>query len=94
MPSEAALDSARAHRDDGLRRVLGAWARADAANLVDHEYDAELPLRDGLTRAVKAADEHADRLRREAERVSSLAGLAAEREQLERGAGFARSAEK
>jgi len=82
VPSEAALDSARAHRDDGLRRVLGAWARADAANLVDHEYDAELPLRDGLTRAVKAADEHADRLRREAERVSSLAGLAAEREQL------------
>ncbi|MEI9954413.1 MAG: AAA family ATPase [Pseudomonadota bacterium] len=82
VPSEAALDSARARRDDGLRRVLGAWSRGDAANLIDREYSAELPLADGLERAVKAADEHADRLRREAERVSSLAGLAAEKQQL------------
>ncbi|HEY0466668.1 MAG TPA: AAA family ATPase, partial [Polyangiaceae bacterium] len=82
VPSEAALDSARAHRDEGLRRVLGAWSRGDAADLIDREYSAELPLAAGLERAVKAADEHADRLRREAERVSSLAGLAAEREQL------------
>jgi len=82
VPSEAALESARTRRDDGLRRVLDAWSRGDAANLIDREYCAELPLADGLERAVKAADEHADRLRREAERVSGLAALAAEREQL------------
>jgi uncharacterized protein YhaN len=82
VPSEAALDSARARRDDGLRRVRAAWSRGDAADLVDREYSADLPLADGLERAVKAADEHADRLRREAERVSSLASLAAEQEQL------------
>ena len=82
VPSEAALDSARAHRDEGLRRVLGAWARADAANVIVREYSAELPLSEAVLRAVQVADERADRLRREAERVSSLAGLAAEHEQL------------
>ena len=82
VPSEAVLDVARAHRDDGLRRVLAAWSRGDPPDVLDREYSAELALSDGLARAVKAADEHADRLRREAERVSSLAALAAEREQL------------
>ena len=83
VPSEAALDSARARRDDGLRRVLGAWSRGDALDVVERDYCLELSLADGLERAVKAADEHADRLRREAERVSTLAGLCAEKEQLE-----------
>ena len=84
VPSEAALDRARARRDDGLRRVLDAWSRGDAVGVIDRQYSAEWPLAEGLERAVKAADEHADRLRREAERVSTLAGLAAEREQLSR----------
>ncbi|HEX2670141.1 MAG TPA: AAA family ATPase, partial [Polyangiaceae bacterium] len=84
VPSEAALAAARAHRDDGLRRLLGAWARGDSVDLTDREYGAELSLADSVAQAVKDADEHADRLRREAERVSTLAGLAAEREQLER----------
>ena len=82
VPSESALESARAYRDDGLRRVLGAWTRGEASSLVDPEFNAEAPLAQGLQHAVKAADEQADRLRREAERVSMLAALAAEREQL------------
>lgn len=82
VPSETALESARARRDDGLRRVLGAWARREEPSVVDPEYGHDAPLADALVRAVKAADEHADRLRREAERVSTLATLAAEREQL------------
>ena len=82
VPSEAALGSARAWRDDGLRRMLKAWARGDAASVVDPEFRPELPLSEGFEQALKAADEHADRLRREAERVSMLATLAAEREQL------------
>ncbi|MEP7051449.1 MAG: AAA family ATPase, partial [Pseudomonadota bacterium] len=82
VPSEAALASARAHRDDGLRRVLGAWARGEPSVLVEPEFSANLPLGQGLESAVKFADEQADRLRREAERVSLLAALCAEREQL------------
>jgi len=82
VPSEAALGSARERRDDGLRRVLKAWARGDAVSVVDPEFRPELPLSEGFEQALKAADEHADRLRREAERVSMLATLAAEREQL------------
>ena len=83
VPSEAALAVARAHRDEGLRRVLGAWARGDSVDVTDREYSAEQSLADGVGQAVQAADEQADRLRREAERVSTLAALAAEREQLE-----------
>lgn len=83
VPSEAALASARDHRDDGLRRVLAAWARGDAASVVDREYSAELTLSDEVARAVRGADDYADRLRREAERVSSLAALTAERERIE-----------
>ncbi|HEY3665667.1 MAG TPA: AAA family ATPase [Polyangiaceae bacterium] len=82
VPSEAALGAARAQRDDGFRRVQKAWARGDAPSLVDAEYHPELSLSESFEQAVKAADEHADRLRREAERVSMLSTLAAEREQL------------
>ncbi|MEO8902306.1 MAG: AAA family ATPase [Polyangiaceae bacterium] len=82
VPSESTLDSARAHRDDGLRRVLGAWMRGEVSSFVDPEFNAATPLARGLEHAVKAADEQADRLRREAERVSMSAALAAEREQL------------
>lgn len=84
VPSEAALALSRAHRDDGLRRVLGAWARNQPIDVIDHEYTAELALAQGLERAVQAADDHADRLRREAERVSTLSALRAEQEQLAR----------
>lgn len=82
VPSEAALAAARAHRDDGLRRVIDAWARGDSVDVVDSEYNTGLSLAHGVGRAVESADEHADRLRREAERVSTLAALTAEREQL------------
>ena len=82
VPSEAALASARARRDDGLRRVLGAWQRGDAPSVVDPEFGKDAPLVAGLEQAVQAADDQADRLRREAERVSTLATQAAERERL------------
>jgi len=82
VPSENALAAARAHRDDGLRRVFSAWTRGDAVDVIDRAYSTDLSLSDGVTIAVKAADDHADRLRREAERVSTLSGLTAEHEQL------------
>jgi uncharacterized protein YhaN len=84
VPSEAALEQARQRRDDGWRRVLGAWTRQAAHSVVDEEFASDKPLSQGFEQAALAADEHADRLRREAERVSTLAQLAAERERLTR----------
>ncbi len=82
VPSEAALKDARARRDDGWRRVLGAWQRGATAARVDAEFEAHVPLSQAFEQALQSADEQADRLRREAERVSLLANLAAEHEQL------------
>jgi uncharacterized protein YhaN len=84
VPSEAALDQARALRDEGWRRVLGAWTRQEPATLIDEGFAPDRSLSQGFEHAVQTADEHADRLRREAERVSTLAHLAAERERLQR----------
>lgn len=83
VPSEAVLAVARARRDDGLRRVFSAWARGAASTVGDPEYSPEGSLAEGFEQAVRAADDHSDRLRREAERVSLLSTLAAERGQLE-----------
>jgi uncharacterized protein YhaN len=82
VPSESALEQARARRDDGWQRVLGAWQRGDTPAHVDPEFDGQAPLAQGFGQSVQAADEQADRLRREAERVSLLATLAAEHDQL------------
>ncbi|MES1178717.1 MAG: AAA family ATPase [Myxococcales bacterium] len=82
VPSESALEHARARRDDGWRRVLGAWQRGDPPGHVDSEFDGQAPLAQGFEQSLQVADEQADRLRREAERVSLLASLAAEHEQL------------
>lgn len=82
VPSEAALEQARAHRNDGLRRVLAAWQRGDAIAQVEPEFDETSSLAQGFQRSIADADEQADRLRREAERVSRVANLAAEHDQL------------
>jgi uncharacterized protein YhaN len=87
VPSEAALEQARQRRDDGLRRVFAAWAKKEPASLIEPEFAAEQPLAQAFEQALKAADEHADRLRREAERVSTLAQLSAERDRLLREQG-------
>ena len=82
VPSESALEQARARRDDGWRRVLGAWQRGDTTEYVDPQFETDAPLAQGFEHALQGADEQADRLRREAERVSLLAALAAEHDQL------------
>ena len=66
IPTEDALTDARKHRDDLWRRLAEAKAWDDAI-AADHEP------------AVRRADDLADRLRREAERVATLAGLLADR---------------
>ena len=82
VPSEAALEQARVRRDDGLRRVLAAWQHGAATSVVDEQFDPASPLAEGFERSIAVADEQADRLRREAERVGLVATLAAEHEQL------------
>ncbi len=83
VPSEAALEAARSARDEGFRRVVSAWSRKEDVSFVDPELGAD-PLHMAVARAQTSTDELADRLRREAERVTALAQLAAERERLER----------
>jgi uncharacterized protein YhaN len=82
VPSEAALASARAFRDAVFAHLLGAWARGAATSVIDAEVAPGVPLIDAFGQAQLAADVQADRLRREAERVSMLATLSAERARL------------
>ncbi len=82
VPSESALEAARARRDEGLKRLRFAWQGGEATTVIDREFDALAPLAEAFELAIKTADEQADRLRREAERVSLLAALTAERDQL------------
>jgi uncharacterized protein YhaN len=75
VPSEADLAAARSHRDRGwsiVRRTL------EGNEILDEVvFDAQRPLSDAYEVSVSAADEVADRLRREAERVAQKAELEA-----------------
>jgi len=73
-PAESDLVAARAHRDDGWRRIVRAWR--------DHEDDADaqawaqaVPIADAFADAVRDADALADRLRHVADGVARRAGL-------------------
>lgn len=85
VPSEAELGTARAERDRGWSRVLGAWRAGDSPEAEDPESSARLPRSRQFELLLQTADATADRLRREAERVSELAQLRAEQAELERG---------
>ncbi len=82
VPSEEALTVARARRDEVWRHLLKAWQSGRGESALSAELSPDLPLTDRYARASQEADEQADRLRREAERVSTLAALSAERVQL------------
>lgn len=82
VPSEATLEAARTLRDEAYRRLVSAWAHQESVSFVDPAFGSD-PLHERVSHAQKATDAEADRLRREAERVSALAQLAAERERLE-----------
>jgi uncharacterized protein YhaN len=75
VPSEADLTGARERRERGwslVRRTLEADEAADSA-----EFDEQHPLPDAYEISVRAADDVADRLRREADRVAQKAELEA-----------------
>jgi uncharacterized protein YhaN len=82
VPSELDLEKARARRDLGWARVRVAWRTREPIELVVSEIALEIPLASAFEAATTSADEVADRLRREAQRVSELAALSAERDAL------------
>jgi uncharacterized protein YhaN len=75
VPSEADLTAARERRDFGwtfVRRTLESDSAVDWS-----EFAAERPLADAYETSVRAVDDVADRLRREADRVAQNAELEA-----------------
>ncbi|HPX80350.1 MAG TPA: AAA family ATPase [Syntrophales bacterium] len=91
VPTEQDLEVARRRREEGWRLIRGLLA-GDARNEDgERRFHADLPPPEAYEDAVTAADDIADRLRREAQRVHVLAdlraaddSLAERRRQLER----------
>ena len=86
VPTEDELAAARRRRDEGWRLVLHAW-REDHAGEAVSEFIARLAPVGDLARAyevsVEQADQLADRLRREADRVAEKAQLIADEHKLD-----------
>lgn len=86
VQTEQDLEEARRHRDLGWKLVRRAWLEGEAAR--DRDTEARFTLGDSLdkaySKAVSTADDVADRLRREAERVARLVELQFEAERWRR----------
>ncbi len=85
VPTEADLHIARQHRDDGCRLLLTAVEKGtqgipDIEIFVSH-FAPGASLGEAFQRSVAAADEVADRLRREADRVATKAKLQSDLDQ-------------
>ena len=76
VPSEEELGGARERRDQGWGFVRREWLNDDNIDEEKRAYDSENDLAEAYERAVGYADELADRLRREADRVANNAALA------------------
>ncbi len=75
LPSEAQLAEARARRDQAWERVQRSWTSGADPDCVDEEIAPGVSLRTALGAAMQRADDLADRLRRESDRVATLVGL-------------------
>ncbi len=87
LPALADLDQARAHRQAGWALVRRAWLEGERLQREAADYDPERELPAAYERAVVEADELADRLRLEAERVQQHESFSAEIEHFERRLG-------
>jgi uncharacterized protein YhaN len=83
VPSEDALERARAHRNQGWRLLWRQWIARDEITAEAQAFGAGKPLHEAFEQAMMAADELADRLRREAQRVHQKASAQAKSEQSE-----------
>ncbi len=75
VPTEAQLAAARERRELGWSRVQRAWSAKEEPEEIDWEFAPGVSLRAAYGASVQAADELADRLRRESERAAQLAAL-------------------
>jgi len=82
VPSEEELAKAREKRDQGWRLVRREWIKNEEIADEKLAYDADNALAEAYEKNVGYADELADRLRREADRVAYNATLATHRAKL------------
>lgn len=82
VPTETDLEQARYRRDEGWRLVKGIWVEKEFDEGRTREYSPELPLDQAYEKSVSEADQIADRLRRETDRVSRKAILLSNRGRL------------
>lgn len=88
VPTEGDLRAARLRRDEGWRLVRHAWLEptgpeGEGAVSFVADFAPGRHLADAFEQSLGRADELADRLRREADRVAALAEKLAERERLQ-----------
>jgi uncharacterized protein YhaN len=81
VPSEEELTRVRQDRDELWRRVRRAWLAGETEGSDDGQSGEPSDLAQAYADSVTRADEVADRLRREAERVARQAALVAQRGQ-------------
>ncbi|MFH0810427.1 MAG: AAA family ATPase [Pseudomonadota bacterium] len=79
VPAEEDLAAARARREEGWRLIRREWLLGEDVSPEKAAYGAEDGLSAAYEKSVNAADQVADRLRREADRVAQRAGLVARR---------------
>lgn len=87
VPTEEELIELRTERDQAWQLLRRQWIDGEDVNTAASTIDAERALPDAFEYRVIGADELADRLRREAERVHSQASLLAELENEKQRAG-------
>jgi uncharacterized protein YhaN len=80
VPREEQLERARKQRDETWRSIRSVWLKSGATSAEPSSDNTSL---EAFERAIAAADDLADRLRREAGRVTQLAGLQADLEHAE-----------
>jgi uncharacterized protein YhaN len=83
VPTEQDLEVSRKKRQDGWKLLRRQWIDGDDVSAEAMEYEPGQAVHDAYEKQVEKADLIADRLRREAERVSRAASLRARIESLE-----------
>ena len=85
IPKVSDLEQARKHRDEGWRLVMKSWLEPTSDKTNGPSFDAEVKtLAEEYEKRVRTADEIADRLRNESERVAKQASLMADRQEVEK----------
>lgn len=80
VPTEVSLKQARTERDAIWQLLRRQWIGNEDVSVEASEYQSEGILSDAFENRLASADEVSDRLRREADRVHTLASLQAKRE--------------